>query len=290
MIMLQRRADALEAVGRVGEAILTRIGMAWDELDSSPTFDGALLALKGLPYVVDRALPESTERAYWVTYAAIRPGGSGELAEPLARFDALDDGDPYRGHAAVFLAENAIAANKPGAVLDRADLFRSIALDAARSPEEATRLQAVRLGMCLADATGEWRELLREVQRRYGPPIRAWVRARYARYLALSGDRPEAEAKYLRAIEIASNSEMMEEAAEWLYALGAARWLYGRARSGEDPDEHPLAQALRPYARPSALPGSQHTAELMSLGQQRPLSGVTDGGGRQSFVLSWPMN
>jgi hypothetical protein len=262
MIMLQRRADALEAVGRVGEAILTRIGMAWDELDSSPTFDGALLALKGLPYVVDRALPESTERAYWVTYAAIRPGGSGELAEPLARFDALDDGDPYRGHAAVFLAENAIAANKPGAVLDRADLFRSIALDAARSPEEATRLQAVRLGMCLADATGEWRELLREVQRRYGPPIRAWVRARYARYLALSGDRPEAEAKYLRAIEIASNSEMMEEAAEWLYALGAARWLYGRARSGEDPDEHPLAQALRPYARPSALPGSQHTAEL----------------------------
>jgi hypothetical protein len=187
MIMLQRRADALEAVGRVGEAILTRIGMAWDELDSSPTFDGALLALKGLPYVVDRALPESTERAYWVTYAAIRPAGSGELAEPLARFDALDDGDPYRGHAAVFLAENAIAANKPGAVLDRADLFRSIALDAARSPEEATRLQAVRLGMCLADATGEWRELLREVQRRYGPPIRAWVRARYARYFGVVG-------------------------------------------------------------------------------------------------------
>jgi tetratricopeptide (TPR) repeat protein len=262
MIMLRRRADALEVVGRVGEAMLTRVGMAWDELDGSPTFDGALLALGGFPHSGDAPMPESTERAYWVAYTAIRPGGSGELTEPLARFDALEQGDPYRGHAAVFLAENAIAANKLDAVLDRTDVFRSIALEAARGPEESTRLQAVRLGMCLADATGEWKELLREAQRRYAPPIKAWVRARCARYLALSGDGPEAEAKYLRAIEIASNSEMMEEAAEWLYALRAARWLYGRAGAGEDPEEHPLAQALRPHARPSALPGSQHTAEL----------------------------
>jgi hypothetical protein len=261
MIMLRRRADALERAGRVGEAMLTRVGLAWEELDHSPTLDGALFALNGFPPPGDAPPPQSTERAYWTAYAAVRPG-SGELTELLERFDALDEGDLYRGQAAVFLAENAIAANKPSAVLDRTDVFRSIALEAARSPEESTRLQAARLGMCLADATGEWKELLREVQRRYAPRIRAWVRARYARYLALSGDGPEAEAKYLRAIEIASNSEMMEEAAEWLYALGAARWLYGRAGAGEDPDEHPLAQALRPQARPSALPGSQHTAEL----------------------------
>jgi hypothetical protein len=36
---------------------------------------------------------------------------------------------------------------------------------------------------------------------------------------------------------------MIEEAAEWLYALRAARWLYGRAGAGEYLDDHPLAQA-----------------------------------------------
>jgi len=63
-------------------------------------------------------------------------------------------------HAAVFLAENAIAANEPGAVLDRIDVLRSIAFEAARSPE--SRHDSRRCVMCLADADGEWKELLRK--------------------------------------------------------------------------------------------------------------------------------
>jgi hypothetical protein len=62
---------------------------------------------------------------------AVRPGGNGELTELLERFDALDQGDLYARQPAVFLAENAIAANKPGAVLDRIDVLRSIAFEAA---------------------------------------------------------------------------------------------------------------------------------------------------------------
>jgi hypothetical protein len=102
MIMLRSRADALAAAGRVGEAMLTRAGLAWDEPDGSPTWDGALLALNGLPPGRDAPLPQSTERAYWVATTAVRPGGSGELTELLERFDALDQGDLDARHAAVF--------------------------------------------------------------------------------------------------------------------------------------------------------------------------------------------
>jgi hypothetical protein len=94
------------------------------------------------------------------------------------------------------------------------------------------------------------------------PPIVAWVHARYARFLAVSGDGAGAQEQYLDAIERASTKEMFDEAAEWLYALPKVRWMYGMLPTDEQADEHSLARALRPHAKPSTLPGSQHTGEL----------------------------
>lgn len=113
--------------------------------------------------------------------------------------------------------------------------------------------------MCLADATGEWVDLITEVHRRYPRPTVAWVRARYARHLALSGDGPGAQENYLEAIERASVEAMFDDAAGWLYALRTVRSWYDDSWGDE---QHPRAQALVPHAKPSALPGGPHTTEL----------------------------
>lgn len=185
-----------------------------------------------------------------------------ELDGLVVAFDALGADDLYRAHTAALLAEQAIAGEQSEIVVHRLRVLRSIADQAFTSPDELTRRCAVRIRMCVADATGEWIELVREVQFREPPPIVAWVHARYARFLAVSGDGAGAQEQYLDAIERASTKEMFDEAAEWLYALRKVRWMYGMLPTDEQADEHSLARALRPHAKPSTLPGSQHTGEL----------------------------
>jgi hypothetical protein len=117
---------------------------------------------------------EAAEAAVWTAKGA-------ELDTFVQAFDALGTDDQYRNRAAVFLAEEAIAADRTEIVTDRLEALRSIADEASKSRQEATRRCSVRLLMCLADATGEWPNLLREV-RREPWQIVAWVRARYARH------------------------------------------------------------------------------------------------------------
>ena len=51
---------------------------------------------------------------------------------------------------------------------------------------------------------------------------------------------------------------MFDEAADWLYAWRTVLAWYDDSLKDE---QHPLAQALRPHAKPSTLPGSPYTAE-----------------------------
>jgi hypothetical protein len=86
-------------------------------------------------------------------------------------------------------------------LLDRMDLLYTIATKASHTGDDLTRRCAARIQMCLADASGQWIDLLREVHRHYPRPIVAWLHARYARHLALSGDGAGAQEHYLEAIE-----------------------------------------------------------------------------------------
>jgi hypothetical protein len=86
----------------------------------------------------------------------------------------------------------------------------------------------------------------------------AWLHARYARHLAFAGDGAGAQEHYLEAIERACTEEMFDEAADWLYAWRTVLAWYDDSLKDE---QHPLAQALRPHAKPSTLPGSPYTAE-----------------------------
>jgi len=257
-MMLRKRANALQAAGRDDEATIARAGLAWDDLDRVRPWEAGFALNDGTRPGVQLALSPTTERILSAADMAVWRAKGAAMEDFVTAFDALTPGDLYLDRAAVFLAEEAIAADQPELIVDRLELLRGIATDASSSTDEATRRLAIRLRMCLADATGEWTDLVRTLRRAPWPLV-AWIHARYARYLALSGDGAGAEEHYLDAIEHASAKEMFDEAASWLYALRSVRFMYERF---EVDTEHALAQALRPHAKPSSLPGSPHTGEL----------------------------
>jgi hypothetical protein len=257
-MMLRKQANALQADGRDDEATMVRVGLVWDDLDRVRPWEAGFALNDGTKPGVQLAVSPAIERVLVTAEAAMWRAKGSAMDDFVAAFDALTVGDLYLDRAAVFLAEEAIAADQPKLIVDRLEILRVIAADASRSTDEATRRLAIRLRMCVADATGEWLELVRAV-RQQPWRIVAWVHARYARYLGLSGDGAGAEEHYLDAIDYASRKEMFDEAASWLYALRSVRFMYERFEADQ---EHPIAQALRPHAKPSSLPGSPHTAEL----------------------------
>jgi hypothetical protein len=258
-MMLRKRAEALEAVGRADEAIIARAGLAWEELDRAQPWEAGFALLDVVRPRHHPSLNASAERVLSAANAAVWRAKGADLALLVDAFDALHDDDPYRAHTAALLAEEAIAAEQREIVIDRLAVLRSIPEEASTDPEEQTRHRGVRIRMCLADVTGEWTDLLWEVHIRQPREIVAWVHARWARFCALSGDGAGAQYHYLEAIDRASTEELFDEAADWLYALRTVRYLYGQFSADE---QHPLAQALRPHAKPSTLPGSPHTKEL----------------------------
>jgi hypothetical protein len=257
-MMMRKRADALQAVGRDDEATLTRVELAWDELDRARFWEAGFALSDGVQTGAPPTVDAFIERARSVAEGAVWAAKGRPLDDFVVAFDGLMPGDPCRERAAAFLAEEAIAADLPELLINRLAGLQSIA-DEASKGSAATAWLAIRLRMCLADATGEWRDLLWEIHREHPRSMVAWAHARYARALALAGDGPGARDNYLEAIERACTEEMFDEAADWLYALRTVRSLYERSF---DDDEHPRALALRPYAKPSSLPGSPHTKEL----------------------------
>jgi tetratricopeptide (TPR) repeat protein len=256
--MLRKHVEALQAVGREDEAIIARVGLVWGELDRAQAWEASFALLDAAGPGHQPELNASAERVLAAAEAAVWRARGADLERVVVAFDALDAKDPYRAHAAVFLVEEAIAAEQREIITDRLGLLRSIADEALADSDEVMRQRAARIRMCLADVTGEWADLLGEVYRRLPRGIVAWVYARWARSCALSGNGADAQYHYLEAIDYASTEGMFDEAADWLYALRTVGYLYGEFPS----DEHSLAQALRPHSKPSTLPGSHHTGEL----------------------------
>jgi hypothetical protein len=167
------------------------------------------------------------QHAQYQTFTA--PFVGTEIEELVAALRRLGARRSLLGPRGRVLAEEAIAADQPGLIVDRLDLLRSLGAAASRSPDEATRRLAVRLRMCLADATGERIGLLRTV--RQDPwPIVEWVHARFGRYFPLSGDGASDEEDYLGAIEYASAKEMFDAARRGAHGqLPLAHLVFGPA-------------------------------------------------------------
>ncbi|MEU0521242.1 hypothetical protein [Streptosporangium sp. NPDC006007] len=243
-LVRRHEADALQKNGDADAAVRTRVALAWSLLDVVQPWEAGFALNDANP------VSEASTRVLAATQAAVHLAKGGDIKQLAVAFDALADDDPYRDRTAAFLSEEAIAMAEPEIVLVRQQALEGI----ARSTSQA----AMRVQMCLGDATGQWLPRLRDIHRRFDRPLVAWAHARYARHLALTGDGAGAQEQYLLAIERACVAEMFDEAADWLYAWRTVRFWY---HDFDEDEQHPLAQALRPNARPSRLPGSAHTTE-----------------------------
>ena len=257
-IMRRREADARQRAGHPDDAVIGRAGLAWNHLDAVQPWEAGFALNDARRHGAAEPVGARADRVSNAADAAVWVAKGSDLDGLLIAFDALEVGDPYHERAAAFLCEQAIADVRFAFVLDRRDALESIARTAAGHSDTVTRRCGARIRMCIADATGRWALLLPEINRRYDRPIVAWAHARYGRYLALSGDGAGAQGQYLLAIERACVAKMFDEAADWLYALRTVRFWYS---DFDKDDQHPRAQVLRPYAKPSQLPGSPHTAE-----------------------------
>lgn len=243
-IVRRREADALQACGSFDEAAGVGIALAWDYLEAALPWEAGF-ALRNAS-----AASSAAAGALAAGQAAVLVAKGGSLNPLLEAFDGLDTDAPARDRAAALLCETAVALAEPQVVQAREQVLEDIARGKSRA--------ALRVQLCLGDVTGEWRWRLNDIGRRFDPPSRAWAHARYARFLALHGDGAGAREQYLIAIERACAEEMLDDAADWLYALRLVGYWYP---DDDRNDEHPIAQALRPNARPSSLPGSAHAAE-----------------------------
>jgi hypothetical protein len=135
-IMLRKRATAMQKAGLHDEATIARIGLAWDDLDHVRVWEAGW-ALHDSPQAsAGLSLTASVERALAVADAAVWAAKGADLQQVADAFDALEPTDPYRDRAAVFLAEEAIAADRNEIVIDRLEELRFIANGIPKSAGE----------------------------------------------------------------------------------------------------------------------------------------------------------
>ncbi|MCP2167127.1 hypothetical protein [Goodfellowiella coeruleoviolacea] len=253
-----RRAlgHALTKMGDLNGAAEVALALFWEAAT-----EGTHVLQSDLP-VPDSRLNPGVARALAVALSCekIFRGYTWLIDDPAARFDELVDGDPHRLDAAVFLAEHAIAARRGDVLVERLDVLTALANTRERQDSPEERLVA-RLGMCLAEITGQWVQLERRARREFAPWHAPWITARRARSLLMANELLLAKDAYEEAIADALVVGMIDEAADWLYALRVVRSRLGSLFVHGD-DQHPLAQHLRPLGSPSRLPGSNAIEEL----------------------------
>lgn len=137
----------------------------------------------------------------------------------------------------VALGEAAIASEQLDLILTRLPAFST-------AVSQATGILRTRLSLVIAEATGDWQEIVTPAQGRRLPPQEiALVLARYARHLMRTGAADAAIEMWWDAINAGALAGLGDDTAEWLYAVRLCISIYG-------PDEvwtetHSLAQAMR---------------------------------------------
>lgn len=120
--------------------------------------------------------------------------------------------------AILWFAETTLPAGETKLLLGHEDLLRLVI--EARMVDSRSDPIAVRLRLCLADATGEWQALDKEALRGYFDRREtALVHARHARFLAWTGNPDEALSRYRLAVDQACLAALEGEAAKFLRSI-----------------------------------------------------------------------
>lgn len=249
--MRSRQAKALRSAGLADAAFDVDLQLALDALlDGSP--------IEALEYVgrIARAKPDEDEvrtpvLALISALASHLHHHDVSLDAAADAFDTLSAEGPYQLPAAAVFSEYCVADGRLGLLNSRRARLLEIA--ATAPVDDASLLLVGRLRASVADATGEWASLAFSVRTDYPPGVAAMLLARYGRYLAGHGSAPAAVESYFDAIGRASQVRNYGDAADWLFAVRAARILNGELVLG-DRDGYRTAQALRSAGAESILP------------------------------------
>ncbi|WP_158852039.1 toll/interleukin-1 receptor domain-containing protein [Saccharothrix deserti] len=257
------QAEALRNAGEGDRAATLILELFWQQVD-----DGVASWKTAVP--LDTSLSPDVARAVAVASRGgdVLLGYGAAIDEVASAFDNLVLDDLHRLDAAVFLSEQALAARRQDVVAARLDVLTSMADVTEEQGSRAERLVA-RLGMCVAESTGEWERLKRRARREFAPWHGPWITARHARRLAIGNDLDLACDAYEEAVSDAVVAGMNDEAAEWLDALRVVRDRLGRLPDEGD-QQHFLARHLRSMPALTKLPGSRTIRE-------RAMGRVSDG-------------
>lgn len=138
-VMLRKRADALQAVGRFDDAVIARVELAWEELDRVQPWVAGFAMHDGREGGTEAGLGSEALRVQAVADAAVHVGKGDDLDHLVGVFDALTGADRFVARAAVFLSEEALAAGMPEIVVDRLARLQNIAHAEATSPDVRRR-------------------------------------------------------------------------------------------------------------------------------------------------------
>lgn len=253
-----RQATALEAGQQYAEAARVRINLGWRSYHA------------GDPGNTQRHIKEVARYQNHIDQSEIRAANglaaaaafgydrNATIEELAVAFDEMDATDLGWTETALSLAEQSITWRRPDLVASRASVLERVA--AGTALDSAGLTVRARLLMCLADASGNWSELAESARQTYPALTTAWITARYARHLGLSGKPDQALQRWAEAAERATNERANESAALWLYSQRATRVRY-MIFDGDPNELHRLAQALRSVAGGSVLPEPYPLAE-----------------------------
>lgn len=153
-------------------------------------------------------------------------------AEAMALVERVD-----RAHATVFAAERALGNDDLGWIIEHREQIESTASEITTSYVDLT----VRLRLAIADASGDWADLVHNARTRMRRELKALTLARHARHQLLRAAPADADSEWREAIGEACLAQRHDDAADWLYSQ---RFVASRYRGIVEDTWHPLAQAL----------------------------------------------
>lgn len=217
MQLRREQASALETAGQVELSFRIRLDIAWRLIDSGDLWTATLILRELSSYKAE--LPDDLERSARTLAEIVRLRSEhiGSIDELATRFDEMKEGDLHRNMAAVALAEEGIIAQKIEHIRSRSSVLIQVA--ELQRDTIAGQIIAARIHAAVADATGNWHDLMAIAKRECNPIVEAFILARYARFSALSSNPKEAVACYQYAIRRSISNQMYGDARSWLYAL-----------------------------------------------------------------------
>jgi len=228
-LMLKRRAaDALAAAGEQRAAGRLVAQLFWTYLDL-----GAEAESQTLRYELTKLSEKVPDDEVLASWAQVVAEAHSAVGDPLDRLeglattvDELRPGADIEIEALVLLCELALTSDQPGLILDRA---AHITEAAKRAPSASDQPSLdTRLRLCLADATGDWSNLLSDVRKRALNPWEiALVLGRHGRHLAWHNEPDLARDAFRQAIERGVLLGANDDASEWIHSTRYLDIRYG---------------------------------------------------------------